>query len=285
MGEDVVHILSNGEPFATVHMLAEPRPYVWPLFAPGGIAVTRNHPMGERDGEQSDHPHHQSFWLAHGNVNGFDFWHGKGHRERVVSHAMKASAGRLPYALVQTEYNWLVDDDTLVMHESRQLRFRDEGDVRMIDVFVEFRAEEDDVRFGDTKEGMFALRLHPALRVDGKVATGTLRNSDGRNGKAVWGQRARWIDDSGVVDGKPVGVTMMDHPKNLRFPTWWHARTYGLLAANPFGLHDFEKQPAGTGDFVLKKGDTLSLRYRVLLHGEGWSDARIEAAYGEWIGK
>ncbi|MFT4513472.1 MAG: hypothetical protein ACI91B_002175, partial [Planctomycetota bacterium] len=101
----------------------------------------------------------------------------------------------------------------------------------------------------------------------------------------VWGQRARWIDDSGVVDGKPVGVTMMDHPKNLRFPTWWHARTYGLLAANPFGLHDFEKQPAGTGDFVLKKGDTLSLRYRVLLHGEGWSDARIEAAYGEWIGK
>ncbi|MGK0156901.1 MAG: hypothetical protein ACI9SE_003876 [Neolewinella sp.] len=283
--DDEVHILSNGEPFATVHTSAEPRPYVWPLYAPGGVAVTRNHPMGERDGEQSDHPHHQSLWLAHGNVNGFDFWHGKGHRERVVLASTHATVGHDPYAFVHSEYKWLVDDDTLVMNESRQLRFCDHGDARTIDVLVEFRAETDDVRFGDTKEGMFAMRVHPALRVDGKVATGVLRNSEGRNGKAVWGQRARWIDDSGVVDGESVGVTMMDHPSNLRFPTWWHARNYGLLAANPFGVHDFAKQPAGTGDFVLKKGETLSLRYRVLLHGEGWDDARIEAAYEEWAGQ
>jgi hypothetical protein len=280
---DVVHILSNGEPFATVHASAEPRPYVWPLFGPGGVEVTRNHPMAGRDGEQSDHPHHQSLWLAHGSVNGFDFWHGKGHRERVVLHAMHTAVGHDLGAFVHCEYKWLVDDDTLVMNELRQMRFQDHGDARMIDVVVEFRAVADDVRFGDTKEGMFAMRVHPALRVSGKIANGALRNSEGRNGKAVWGQRARWIDDSGIVDGKQVGVTMMDHPKNLRFPTWWHARTYGLLAANPFGVHDFEKQPAGTGDFVLKKGETLSLRYRVLLHSADWDDARIESAYEDWV--
>jgi len=280
---DVVQILSDGAPFAVVHAGAEPRPYVWPLFAPGGVEVTRSHPMAKREGEQSDHPHHQSLWLAHGSVNGFDFWHGREHHERIELQSALASFEGESGVLVHCEYKWLVDDARPVMSEIRQLRFDDLGDVRVIDVLVEFRAEVDDVVFGDTKEGMFAMRLHPALRVSGAVATGTLRNSEGRRGKSVWGQRARWIDDSGVVDGKQVGVTMMDHPGNLRFPTWWHARNYGLLAANPFGMHDFEKHPAGTGDFTIKKGETLSLRYRVLLHGAGWSDARIEASYQDWV--
>ncbi len=279
---DSIQVFSRGEPFATVHIAAEPRPYVWPLYAPGQVPVTRNHPMAERDGEQSDHPHHQSLWLAHGNVNGFDFWHGKGHRERMVLATTLAKFGHEPYGLVQCEYNWLVDDNTVVLRESRQLRFHDDGDARMIDVFVELRATTDDVRFGDTKEGTFAMRLHPALRVDGKVASGDLRNSEGDHGKAVWGKRARWIADHGVVDGNSVGIAMFDHPKNLRHPTWWHARNYGLLAANPFGMHDFEKKPKGAGDFVLKKGESLSLRYRIVLYGEGWDDARMESAYADW---
>lgn len=279
----VAHVVSKGQPFATVHTTAEPRPYIWPLYAPGQVAVTRNHPMASRDGEQSDHPHHQSMWLAHGSVNGFDFWHGKQHRERVVVVETVARSGTKQAAIVASEYLWLVDDNTKVMEETRRLRFSDEGDVRTVDVFVEFRAAFTDVTFGDTKEGMFALRLHPALRVDGKVATGLLRNSEGHEGKGVWGKRARWIDNSGVVDGSPVGVTMMDHPQNHSFPTWWHARSYGLLAANPFGVHDFERKPAGTGDLVLKKGEYLSFRYRVLLHGDDWDDARLEAAYSDWL--
>ena len=76
---------------------------------------------------------------------------------------------------------------------------------------------------------------------------------------------------------------MMDHPQNHSFPTWWHARSYGLLAANPFGIHDFERKPAGTGDLVLKKGKSLSFRYRVLLHSDNWDDARLEAAYHDWL--
>ena len=222
-------------------------------------------------------------WLAHGSVNGFDFWHGKQHRERVVVVGTVAKSGHEGAATVESEYLWLVDDNTEVMEETRQLRFWDEGDVRMVDVFVEFRAAFTDVTFGDTKEGMFALRLHPALRVDGKVATGSLRSSEGHEGKGVWGKRARWIDNSGIVDGSSVGVTMMDHPQNHSFPTWWHARSYGLLAANPFGVHDFERKPAGTGDLVLKKGESLSFRYRVLLHGDNWDNARLESAYSDWL--
>lgn len=277
-----IDVRSNGKPFATVHPSASPRPYTWPLLAPGGVPVTRNHPMGKRDGEQQDHPHHQSFWLAHGNVNGFDFWHGKGHRERVEPIQVMTKDAKDGAVLVKCEYEWLVDDDTRVMCETRSMRFHEESDVRTVDVSVAFRATDGEVTFGDTKEGMFALRVHPALRVSGPVAAGTLQNSEGQQGKKVWGKRARWIDDQGVVDGKQIGVTMMDHPDNLRHPTWWHARTYGLLAANPFGVHDFEKKPKGTGDYVLKKGETLSLRYRVLLHGGGWDKARIEAAWQQW---
>ena len=280
--EDAIQVFSRGLPFATVHTATEPRPYIWPLYAPGQVPVTRNHPMAERDGEQSDHPHHQSLWLAHGNVNGFDFWHGKGHRERMVLTSTVPEFGRDAFGSVRCEYDWLVDDRTVVVRESRQLRFHDDGDARMIDVLVVFRAGDQDVRFGDTKEGTFAMRVHPALRVDGKVAAGDLRSSEGDHGKAVWGKRARWIADHGVVDGKPVGVVMFDHPENPRHPTWWHARNYGLLAANPFGVHDFENKPKGTGDLVLKRGESLRLRYRVVLHGEGWDDARIESAYADW---
>jgi hypothetical protein len=282
IGDDAITILSDGAVFATVHNEAQPRPFVWPIHAPGDRAVTRNHPMGERDGEQHDHPHHQSLWFAHGNVNGFDFWHGKGHRERIVHEATYARVGHDPFAVVHSDYRWEVDDATVVLRESRQLRFEDHGDHRTIDATITLKATDGAVTFGDTKEGTFALRVHPQLRVDGKVAKGTLRNSEGVTGKPVWGKRARWVDDSGPVDGKDVGIAIFDHPDNPRHPTWWHARTYGLVAANPFGVHDFEKKPKGTGDLVLQPGEELTLRYRILVHAGLWTPERLDQSWQAW---
>jgi hypothetical protein len=281
---DTIEVTAGGEPFASVHWHATPRPFVWPLFAPGGIAVTRNHPMGERDSEQHDHAHHQSLWFAHGDVDGCDFWHGTARRERIEVDTVEAAVDPDGTSYVSGAYRWVVDDDQVLATEWRELRFADRGDHRTVDLLVTLRpTAAAPLRFGDTKEGTFALRVHPALRVEGPVASGTLVNSEGQTGKAVWGQRARWIDDSGVVDGHEVGITMFDHPTNLRHPTWWHARTYGLLAANPFGAHDFEGSEPGTGDFVLEGAEVLKLRYRVVLHGEGWDRARIEAAWADWV--
>ena len=118
---------------------------------------------------------------------------------------------------------------------------------------------------------------------ESKTATGRLANSEGQRNGEVWGKRARWIDDSGTVEGREVGVAIFDHPGNHGHPTWWHARTYGLLAANPFGVHDFEQKPPGTGTLTVPVGESLRLRYRVLLHGAGWHGARIEAAYRAWL--
>lgn len=280
-GEDV-DISYAGEPFATVRAAAQPRPFVWPVAAPGGLAVTRDHPMGARDGEQHDHPHHQSLWFAHGSVNGFDFWHGKQHRERIVHEATSRRYRGAGVVDVESDYRWLVDDGDVVLRERRLLRFAERDDHRTIDAVVTLRATEGDVTFGDTKEGTFAMRLHPALRVQGAVAAGSLTNSEGDAGKAAWGKRARWLHSAGPVDGEQVGVAIFDHPDNLRHPTWWHARTYGLVAANPFGVHDFERQPKGTGDHVLKRGEELTLRYRVVVHRGPWTYARVDQAWRDW---
>lgn len=278
---EVVRVTAAGAPFATVHWAATPRPHVWPLHAPGGVPVTRSFPMAAVDGEAKDHPHHQSLWFAHGAVDGCDFWHGTARRERVeaVPDSLVVVDGT-----VRCDYRWLVDDGAALLLETRELTFADRGDHRTVDVAVTLRPASGPVRFGDTKEGTFALRLAQGLVVDGDGGTGALIDSEGRSGKDVWGKRARWIDDRGVVDGNAVGVAIFDHPSNLRHPTWWHARTYGLLAANPFGVHDFEKRPAGSGDFVLAAGETLVLRYRVVLHGDGWDKARVDGAYAEWVG-
>ena len=143
-------------------------------------------------------------------------------------------------------------------------------------------ASEGDVLFGDTKEGTMAIRMAPALRLRGKVAAGEVRNSEGVTGKAVWGKRARWIDYRGPIDGATVGIALFDHPKNHGQPCRWHARDYGLLAANPFGVHHFEGKPKGAGGLELKKGSQLRLRYRFLFHDGELSAEELEKRWARW---
>ncbi|MEZ6073281.1 MAG: DUF6807 family protein [Pirellulales bacterium] len=144
-------------------------------------------------------------------------------------------------------------------------------------------ASEGDVVIQDTEEGTMGVRSHPNLRLqngDGvTTANGQALNSAGVGGKDVWGKRAAWIDYWGNVDGHTVGIAVFDHPQNLRHPTWWHARPYGLFTANPFGVHDFEGKPAGAGEYRIKAGDELTLRYRLVFHDGGPEAAAIVQAY------
>ena len=110
-------------------------------------------------------------------------------------------------------------------------------------------------------------------------------HGEGLKDEALWGKAARWVDYTAPVEGKVTGIACFDHPSNLRHPTTWHAREYGLIAANPFGLHDFEKKPKGAGDYVIKKGESLTLRYRWLFHGGDTAAAKIEDRWKKWAGK
>jgi sugar phosphate isomerase/epimerase len=273
-----LQVTVDGAPFALVHTDTAPLPYVGPLLGPGGVPVTRPVPLVPVPGGSNDHPHHRSLWFAHGDVNGFDFWHGKGRRERIEPDGAPQVDNRGATVAVQSRHRWLVDDATLVCRDERELVFGADAGHRWVDVTLTLRADTTPVVFGDTKEGTFALRLHDTLRAN--AGTGALlTNSDGLAGDAIWGKRARWIDASGKVDGIAVGVAMFDHPQNHAHPTWWHARTYGLLAANPFGVHDFEKQPAGTGALTIAAGDSRTWRWRVLLHDDSWTKERLDTAW------
>ena len=281
-GEHAV-VQFEDEVVAQVAWSAAPKPFVYPLCAPGGLAVTRGFPMEELEGEAHDHPHHQSMWFAHGDVNGHDFWHGSEHDERIVALGPPRSRTTATGARLACEYEWRVDEGEVVCLEGRELDFARTPGANQLDATFRLSPTTRAVVFGDTKEGTFAVRLRPELRVEGERAAGHLLNSEGLVDGAVWGQRARWVDAHGLIEGQQVGLAIFDHPDNPNHPTWWHARKYGLLAANPFGVHDFEGAPPGSGDLELPRGETLELRYRVLVHAGDWDAERIEAAYQAWL--
>ena len=151
-----------------------------------------------------------------------------------------------------------------------------------MDFDITLKATEGPVTFGDTKEGTMGIRTRPELRLEGKVAKGHILNSDGLTDRDCWGKRAAWVDYYGPVNGKTVGITMFEHPSSPRHPTWWHAREYGLFAANPFGIHDFEKKPAGTGDLVLEKDKEWTLRYRIYFHHDHLSREALQKHFEEY---
>jgi Family of unknown function (DUF6807) len=262
-------------------------PYLYPVNAPGGVPVTRGFPMDPREGESSDHPHHRSMWFTHGSVNGIDFWHPQSDNGGVIVRVGKFEQvlhrGKTLNAAYDFEWRPKAGGPAL-LRERRSFTFGIGPEERWIDVHVSLTpAGTVDVTFGDTKEGSFGMRLHPVLRLEGKQAHGQAINSEGITGKAVWGKRATWVHYQAPDVPSPVGVALFEHPTNPRHPTWWHARAYGLVAANPFGVHDFEGKPPSTGDFVLPVGTVLDLRYRVWIHTGERSPQQVAAAYGSYL--
>lgn len=274
-------IQAGDEPFAAFRHVGQRLPIVYPLLGPGGIPVTRAYPMEARPGEATDHPHHRSLWVAHGDVNGHDFWHGEENRVVLTTARTWATGDRT--TMLWATGVWMAGA-TPVLEEKREMFFVDGEGMRSVALWLGLSPVDAAVTFGDTKEGTVALRLHPELRLRGEVATGTALNSEGHTGTDVWGKRARWVAYGGHVEGREVTVAFMDHPKNLRHPTWWHARDYGLVAANPFGVHDFEGAEPGAGDLTLEPGESLHQLYRIVLFDRLASSAEIEEAWAEFAG-
>jgi hypothetical protein len=272
------------QPFTTIQTDGFTKPVLYPVLAPGQVPMTRGWPLEERPGEPHDHPHHKSVWFAHGNVNGADFWYDKA-QIQVVRVAV--DEGRSECVL---ESRWLNGGEELATDRS-VLRFGFDERKRWLDWDLTVKAGAKPVTFGDTKEGTFAVRTHPDLQLTPNPKDnvpevfGKAINSEGERDKAIWGKRSRWVYYFGPVDGKQVGLMLMDHPGNLRHPTTWHARDYGLVAANPFGLHDFLGEPAGSGNLTLQPGESLRLVYRLLVHAGESSDEQRRDWYEEFAAR
>ena len=219
------------------------KPVLYPVIGPHGVGMTRNYPFKEVEGEAKDHVHHASLWFTHGEVNGISFWHNDKNTGKIIpAELVRAKGGRR--GSIVSKNNWVGPDDKIICTDRTSISFYKAFGGTFVSYSVTVFASEGDVTFGDTKEGSMGIRTHPNLRLsNGKgvtTANGHALNSAGHKDRELWGKRAKWVDYWGEIDSHTIGVAIFDHPDNLRHPTWWHARDYGLVAANPFGIHNFE---------------------------------------------
>jgi hypothetical protein len=276
----------DGKPFTDYHYQNVSRPFLYPVIGPTGSNVARNWPMGDAHGEEHDHPHHKSLWYAHGDLNGVDFW-SESDKAGTTEHVAftKIESGR-EFGTIESKQKLVSKEGKTIATDDRTIRiYARDGEARMLDYEITIHASHGDLTLGDTKEGSMAIRLTPSMRLKGKIGEGHIVNSAGDRDDDTWGKRAAWCDYYGPVDGKTAGVAIFDHPSNPRHPTWWHVRNYGLFAANPFGVHYFEKKPAGAGDLNVPSGESVTFRYRFLFHHGDEVDGHVAENYERYSGE
>jgi hypothetical protein len=281
-----IHI--DGQLFAGYITGYEGTPIIWPIIGPTGKKMTRDFPMLERNDqtEAKDHPHHRSLWFTHGDVNGFDFWALK--KQKIVHRKFVKTEIDNNTALIITENNWLDNEEQVVCSDVRTLRFGVFGEMRFIDFDVTVTAVRDSVVFGDTKEGTLGIRVSGTMDLTAKKRNpnadwgGHIVNAEEIKDKDAWAKRSAWVDYYGPVEGEILGIAVLNHPLSFRYPTYWHVRDYGLFAANPFGVHDFEGKAEKNGEHKMRKGESFTLRYRILFHKGDAQSAGIAEAFQQY---
>jgi hypothetical protein len=228
-------------------------------------------------------------YFAHGEINGFDFWGEAAFRHwshhpvsrfgRTVFRKIDEMRGGPDFGMVRAQFDLAAPEGRVIASEIQSYIFKGDERTRIIDCEFVLRADHGPVKMADTKEGTFAIRVVKAL----DSPPGHMVNSSGAMGeKAIWGKRADWVDDYGTVAGEDVGIAIFDSPRNLRHPTYWHARHYGLLAANPFGVKEFTHDRHRDGSYTITAGGSLMLRYRVFIHHGDFRQAGVAGAYRQY---
>lgn len=289
-----IDVLVDGKAFTTFRWTENTtKPLFYPIIAASGTQITRGFPLNPKAGERADHPHQIGMWLTYGNVNGLDYW-GNGSRGLgtkntnggIIKHVKteNISGGEGFGSFISFE-SWVDTAGTEIIQEKTEYRFEAAKNIRIIDRLTTLTAGKQNVEMPDTKEGMFAIRVARQLElpVKGNVelynAGGTITkvkdslnigisgnyiSSEGIEGEAVWGKRARWMKLDGKIGEEEISVVICDHPKNPNYPTYWHARGYGLLSANPLGVKDFT-QGGDSLNFSISAGQSAKFRYRVII--------------------
>jgi len=280
-----VRVEIGGVLFTEYHYQGVSRPYLYPVVGPGGALMTRHWPMDEVAGEEHDHPHHRSLWWAHGDINGTDFWSESPKAGKTVHKSFSELKSGDDAGSIQSRNELVALDGKVVADEDLAIKIYAGKDERILDFDVVVHATRGALTFGDTKEGTMAIRLAETMRLvrGGKPGEGHIVTSEGVRDGDTWGKRADWVDYYGPVNGQIVGVAIFDQPKNPKHPTWWHVRDYGLFAANPFGVHEFEKKPADTGNVIVPMGKSIEFRYRFFFHRGDEKQAHVAERYAEYV--
>ena len=278
-----IEIKIGGQLVTNYHYQQITRPVLYPVIGPFGHGVTRAFPMEDLPDDHKDHKHHRSIWNAWGDVNGSNNWSEEEGHGTVAHRAFDARGGGPVFGIIATRNDWLDKSGKKLMEDRLVYRFYNlPSSMRLIETDVTFLATEGDVRFGDTKEGgVCSVRVAAPMEAD---RGGRIENAfGGVNEQETWGKRAHWCDYSGVVGGHKVGITVFDHPRSFRYPTYWHVRNYGLMTANPFGLSYFLNDKEADGSYVLAKGKSLAFRYAIFVHAGDASEGGVRNRYLDWV--
>lgn len=272
--------------------------YFWPVIGPGGVKMTRAYPMQDIKGEKQDHPHHRSVCFGLQNAGGFNTWHealtftknGKVDPSRmstsgrqVHTKVIKAETSGMSATLV-VECSNVNPRGEIYLRQTRKVNFHvsDNGS-RVMDIEIILKGIQDNITIHGKKDSGLTVRVAHSMCVDAGQG-GRIVNSNGDANDGAWGKRCEWVDFNGPVEGKTMGVAILNHPDSFRHPTPWHVRKYGLFTANPFAL----KEVAGEkdrGDVQLSKGQTIMLRHRIIFHEGDEKKSGIAAAWQEYARK
>ena len=306
-----VDVLVDGKPF-TSYIWPTPlkKPVLLPIRTAKGTAVTRGFPLEPRAGERVDHPHHVGLWFNYGDVNGVDFWNNSDaipaadkHKMGTVLHrAITVAKGGDDHGELGTSADWVMPDGSVSLKQNTSYTFRGDQATRTIDLVITLTAQDKRVSLTDNKEGVLGLRVTRALEepstkpeiftdaagrpttvasMDNTGVNGVYLTSEGTKGAAVWGTRGRWCTLSGTVGAEPVSIAILDHPQNPGHPTYWHARGYGLFAANPLGQKALS-DGKDVLNFAIEPRQSATFRYRIIVATGTPSAADVESAWKSW---
>jgi len=303
-----VDVLVDGKPFTSYAWPERvSKPILYPIRTARGTILTRGFPLDTRPGERVDHTHQAGYWFTYGDVDGVDFW---GNSEAIPpkerakmgvirQREVVAARGGAGHGELGVRADWVMPGGTVALEEDTRFSFRADALSRTIDR-VTTLAAKGKVTFRDTKEGMLGLRVARSLEqpadkaevfsdatgkptavpvLDNTGVTGLFTSSEGLKGDAVWGTRARWMALSGHVGDEDVVLLLLDHPENPGYPTYWHARGYGLFAANPFGPKAFSNGKEQERPYSIEAGQPAVFRHRLAILPGPFSAEKAEAAW------
>lgn len=285
-----IDVLINGNLFTSYQYPANiEKPFLFPVYSPDGSTITRGYPVEPRKNERIDHPHHIGIWFNYGNINGLDFWNNSsaipaskkdsyGHivHQKIIK-AISGKKGELEVTMI-----WEDNNGKAILNENTRYIFSGDKNTRTIDHISTLTAADGQVIIGDSKEGMFAIRVDRAFEmpsnesliftddkgnpttveaVDNTGVTGMYISSNGLKGDSVWGTRNEWVILSGVKNNTKISMAIFDNPKNPGFPAYAHARGYGLFSLNNFGQNSYDPK-LEKRSYKLEKGQSVTLYHR-----------------------
>jgi hypothetical protein len=290
--EKKVDIFIGRKPFTSfLYPDSLEKPVLYPIHAANGTVVTRGFPLKNVPGDPTDHPHHIGLWLNFENVNGLDFWN----NSYAIPLEKKSAYGWIKTdRIIETSSglkgvlsyhaNWMNQKNSILLQETTRFEFSGNTRQRIIDRITVLKADTT-VTFTDAKDGLLGLRLAHELQIPtnedqkftddkgnetivkggtDKTTNGNYMTSEGKQGNEAWSTRAVWCKVYGKMGNDSVSITIIDHPKNPNYPTFWHARGYGLFAANPLAEKVFTNGKSEK-NLMLKKGESVTFRYRILI--------------------